>query len=182
MQKGPYLNGGFFGTQISGDNLGGYNQPGLNLGIGLVLPFRNDLGLDQSLEFVQKGSRKNQNPDRGDYTTYFLRMNYLAYHLSVKKQFSKVGLAIGSQVAYFINAKEEVNGFEFLTREFKPYDLTLFLNVSYAFHSNWEAIFGIDQGIVPVRDHPVGTAFKWNKGQYTEALKTGMRYYFGGKN
>jgi hypothetical protein len=180
--NGAFLIGGFYASQVSGDQLAGFHQAGLNMGIGLRIPLRK-VFVEQSIAFVQKGSRKIQDSDRGDYSTYNLRLNYLAYHLSIGQQFKRISYSAGGQLCYLISSKEgDQNGEYSLVRPFKSFDFSLFIDVEYQMHNNWGLSLGIGQGVIPVREHASGQTFRLNRGQYNSTIRTALRYYFGGKN
>ena len=74
--------GGISTTQVSGDNLGGYNKAGLCIGVFTQLPISPISNIKMEMEYIQKGSRNpkiNQNNIPDISTSYLeipLSLNY----------------------------------------------------------------------------------------------------------
>ena len=74
--------GGIATTQVSGDNLGGYNKAGLCIGVFTQLPISPISNIKMEMEYIQKGSRNpklNQNGIPDISTSYLeipISLNY----------------------------------------------------------------------------------------------------------
>ena len=64
---------GLMGSQIDGDDLGGYNHPGLILGMAMEMRLAKKLSFQPEIMYNQKGARST------DRSLYYMvaRLNYL---------------------------------------------------------------------------------------------------------
>jgi len=80
---------GFNLTQVEGDEVHGFKKPGLNIGAGVLIPFKKNWDISMEVIFNQKGARqKPQYTDslsNGHVITgeYKLRLNYVEVPLMV---------------------------------------------------------------------------------------------------
>ncbi len=76
-------------TQVEGDEVSGFKKPGLNIGVGAIIPFAKKWDINLEVTYTQKGARqKDQYYDvdtLGNITTgsYKLRLNYVEVPLLV---------------------------------------------------------------------------------------------------
>lgn len=68
---------GIAGAQIDGDNYAGYNKAGIYGGCFVGRKFGEKFSSAFGLTFIQKGARKNQNIQKGDYEYYRINLNYV---------------------------------------------------------------------------------------------------------
>lgn len=87
-------------TQVEGDKVFGFKKPGLNIGVGAMIPFANKWDVSMEVTYNQKGSsQKDQYNDvdsAGNVTTgaYRLRLNYVEVPVLVHftdKEFLTIG-------------------------------------------------------------------------------------------
>ena len=174
----PYAFGGVTSSQVSGDNLSGFDQVGFNVGIGTELQTNDTWKPRLELFFNQLGSRKNSRPDEGDFDSYLLRLNYIQLALSMSYVRGSTGIELGLSPAYLLSFKEEdengtVRG---LGREFEDYDVSGLFGIRYAFSPRWELSTRLQQSIIPVRDHTGSSTFRLNQGQYNTAIQFSLRF------
>src|SRR5687768_12714295 len=74
--KGGF-NAGFTTSQVSGDNLAGYNKAGLIGGLFVYREISKKFSLRMDFSYVMKGSRKAVHPEIGDFDFYVLKLNYI---------------------------------------------------------------------------------------------------------
>jgi hypothetical protein len=99
---------GIVASQISGDDLSGFNKPGFNGGIFTNLKINEKLKLQLELSYIQKGSRDNAYPDKGDYESYLLRLNYVEMYLNFKFKLNKFfAFDAGPCIAYLFSHSEK---------------------------------------------------------------------------
>lgn len=178
-QFNPYLSAGLTSSQISGDQLRGFDQLGVNLGLGIELELNSQWRPRMEIQFDQRGSRKNARPDEGDLESYLLRLNYVQVPLSIGYLNGKTGFELGIAPAYLLslNEENEFGSVEGLGREFKSYDLSGLAGIRYRFHESWELSTRFAQSFIPVRDHGGGATFRLNQGQYNSSVQFSLRFH-----
>jgi hypothetical protein len=101
---------GINGCQVHGDAYDGYNKGGLFAGLAINAAPNKTNNFELGFYFSQKGARHNSNPNNGDYSSYYLNLNYidmpLLYRLNIGKRWF---ITLGPSVAYLISFKEIVN-------------------------------------------------------------------------
>lgn len=174
---------GMTGTQVTGDQLSGFNKAGL---FGGFFVNRNlgTLGDGQlEINFIQKGSRKNANPDKGDYESYLLRLNYIEvpvmYRFRIK---SYLRIETGLMMAYLINSKEfDIQGQvtpDPTVASFKKYDFSAFAGINYRINDNLALSLRYSYSILAIRPKPSTALYRYNGGQYNEVVCTTLQYQF----
>jgi len=174
---------GMTGTQVTGDQLSGFNKAGL-FGGAFVNHRAGRLGeLQFEFNFIQKGSRKNAHPDKGDYNQYLMRLNYVAipffYKFIIKKTLS---LEIGLELAYLINAKE-FDEYGLIDRsqiktDFRKLDFSGFAGLGVNFHQDFRFVFRYSYSILPIRPQPDSGFYYYDAGQFNEVVTAGIQYQF----
>lgn len=181
---GGGMYGGIATSQISGDRLAGFNKPGINVGIFTNYSFNESLKLQLELSFIQKGSRDNANPDKGDYESYLLRLNYIEIPVLMNYKVNKFfSFEAGPYVAYLLGFSEndfygEIPG----SKAFNKYDLGITGSMHYIINENLDAVFRVSNSLLPVRDHKGGGTYRLNRGQYNSVVSLGLHYIFRSRN
>jgi hypothetical protein len=172
--------GGVATTQISGDQLSGFNKAGLYLGAFVNRNFSQKSSMQMELDFIQKGSRKNPKPKINDYTTYLLRLNYIEIPVSYKYDVtSKATLEGGLSFGVLINSYEEANETTTLSGgEFDRTDFSWHIGGYYTLLENLRINIRYSNSILPVRDHSSGATDRLNAGQYNSVLAFVFQYGF----
>ncbi len=167
-------------SQVSGDNLGGFNQFGLAGGFYTHRAFSSKFSAEVQLLFIQKGSRKAANPEKGDYTTYNLRLNYIEIPLFARYHQGNFRFYGGPSLGALVgNVKEEnQNGSLPGTRPFEPWDLSANIGMSYPVSDHFHLDLRAANSILAVRDHAGNATFRLNKGQYNTVVALLLRYRF----
>ncbi|MBL0340629.1 MAG: PorT family protein [Bacteroidetes bacterium] len=170
-------------SQISGDQLSGFNKAGILAGGFVSTQLSPKFDMQMEILYIQKGSRKNANPDKEDYTSYLLRLNYFEVPLLVQWKYSKrFILEAGPSIGVLLSTYEEDeygefnSSFPFEKLEFGVMGgLNVMLAKGFSFNTRFERSF------IPVRDHVSGQTYRFNKGQYNSALLFSFRYKFEGR-
>ena len=175
---------GISATQISGDDLGGFDKPGFVAGgvVSTLLAKKFDIAME--ILFFQKGSKKNPKPDRGDYTEYNLRLNYFEVPLMVQWHYSKrFTFEGGPTFGGLLSSKEENEYGEVPDpRPFDKFELGIAGGLKINFAQKFSTILRIESSVLAVRDHQSGETTGVNRGQYNAALFFGLQYTFKKKN
>ena len=176
---------GLNGSQVTGDQLSGFHKAGIFAGI-FVNHRAGRLGnLQLEINFTQKGSRKNAQPDKGIYDSYLMRLNYVAvpvlYRFNIKEPLT---IDLGFETAFLINAKEkDINGWiepDPTVPYFKDFDFSVFAGLGVEINENWRFVFRYSYSIVPIRERPPGNYYYgyWDAGQYNEVMTATFQYQF----
>jgi len=124
-----YAELGINASQIDGDALAGYNQPGVRLGVHVAFPLDSSWMVRGGLVYSGKGSR------HGEFDPIFqiLRVNYLELPLVVQYALlPKVSLSAGLTANYLIQAKVDAGfGFENSRESFTDFDFCYTAGVVY---------------------------------------------------
>jgi hypothetical protein len=172
------LQGGIVGSQVSGDQLGGFNKAGLLIGLGVKTNLNKQTEIGFKMLYLQKGSRKRLKSDEPDSSFYLLRLNYVEVPLTVRYRVNKTFyLELGPSVGYLMNSSEEdENGVLNFRRPFSKYDLSVTGCLGYTQSKKLDFNLGYFQSIVPIREHSSGAVYRLNQGQYSSVLTFTLLY------
>lgn len=182
------LNGstGINGCQIHGDSYSGYDKGGLFVGVAVNAKLNNRSSFDLGFYFSQKGARHNANPEKGDYTSYNLRLNYLdmplLYRLQLNRRFY---ITMGPSIAYLISSKEEIDGPN-ATGEttFNKFELGINAGLGALIKNKFTLELRTSNSILPVHDYGVPSTVYYpnpiaqffNQGLYNNILTLFVTY------
>ena len=175
--------GGLGGTQISGDNLSGFDKLGFLAGGYVSSELSPKFDMAGQLLFITKGSKKDQEPEKNDYTTYLLRLQYLELPIVFTwKQSKRFHFEAGPTFGYLLNSYEEDEyGEDPVSREFNEFEFgfvgSIIINIKEGFAVN----FRYNQSLMPVREHSGGATYYLNQGQYNSGLLLAAQYTFRSK-
>ncbi|MFK7755787.1 MAG: porin family protein [Flavobacteriales bacterium] len=168
-------------SQVSGDGLGGFDKFGLSGGPFVRAEFSETSSVRMSILYVNKGSRRNANPDNGDFRTYVLKLDYLEvpilYNYTYKSFRAELGIAPG----FLINSVEIENGIERpFVQPFESLEFSVVGGVNYMFTENLFVNLRLSQSIIPVRKAPsvVNPLSFYEAGQYNSVIQLMFGYEF----
>ncbi len=174
---------GITGTQVTGDQLAGFNKAGLFGGFFVNRNFGR-LGDGQlEINFIQKGSKKNAHPDKGDYVKYLLRLNYIEVPVMYKFNIKNIlKIEAGVMFAYLINSKEfDIQGKVYPDPSipyYKKYDISGFAGINYKINDIFSLSFRYSYSILAIRPKPNSVTYRYNAGQFNEVLCSSLQYNF----
>lgn len=100
-------------TQVQGENLSGFNKPGIYGGAFVNYEFTKVHFLQLELDFIQKGSRDSNNPENGAYSNFIFRLNYLEVPVLYQVRFLKrLAFEIGPAFDILLSAYQESDNLE----------------------------------------------------------------------
>lgn len=173
------LTAGAVGSQVSGDELGGFNKGGFAGGIGVRTRLKDHWSLGFRIMYIQKGSRKPSKLDQGDPSFYLMRLNYIEVpfmlrYTSTKKFFLEAGPSLGYLLSSY---EEDENGEMPFRTPFLDFDLCFNAAAGYPITRNLDFIFTYQQSVVPVREAGASSsAFRVNSGQYNSVILFGLLF------
>jgi hypothetical protein len=173
------LKAGLVSSQISGDNATGFHQFGFTAGAFVIYPFSDQMSGKMEMIFIQKGSRKNMRPEKGDFYFYYLRLNYIEVPLLFRYHHNQFIFEAGPSFGYLISSLEEdENGPLPIQRPFNKFELSGNIGVTYTLNPRFDINWRYNTSIMPVREHMSGGRFWFNRGQMNEAMTITFLYYF----
>lgn len=178
--------GGLSATQVDGDNYGGYNKLGFSAGAFTNIYFSDNIGAEIEVLFIQKGSRKTPNIDKGDPTAYFLRLFYAEVPLLVKFKLKKIIIDTGPSFGRLLSSKEgDSFGTLTNTEPFSDWEFAANFGISYPFNDNFSITGRFSTSIIPIRKFnttpPAYASFSSrlsNLGQYNTVMQLLVAYQF----
>jgi len=175
--------GGMAATQISGDQLSGFDKPGIAAGGFAGTTVSEKFDVVMQILYIQKGSKKNADPDNGDYVAYKLRLNYFEVPLLLHWKYSKrFIIEAGPTFGALLSSYEEDEFGEIPERRpFKSFEFggILGLNVTIVDQLRFNVRTG--RSILPVREHLSGESYRLNAGQFNSSLMFSLQYRFSAK-
>jgi hypothetical protein len=177
---------GLSATQISGDQLSGFNKAGIFAGAFSNVYLGSKSILQMEINFIQKGSRKTARADKGDLVWYKCNLNYIEATLEYRLILTKrLLLDLGPQLG--INMKTDnvedgfdVNGNALSTDRppFKRIDFSAIGGLSYNFYKNIYVIGRYSTSIIPVRGEKGHPAQRLDRLQYNSVIIFGLQFEF----
>lgn len=180
------LKAGIAASQLSGDNLSGFHKAGIIGGALVQRDITEKLSYQFEIIYIQKGSRKAMDPDKGDNTFFLLRLNYV--EVPVLLQFRKdkfiyeAGLMFGRLLSSSV--ENESGYYPMLHPESRPFykqEVSAGIGISYPVFHNFYMNWRITNSILPVRGHQGNATYRFNRGQYSTVLQFTFNYYIEGK-
>lgn len=178
------INAGLCATQVDGDTYSGYNKAGFMGGGYTQYFFKENMYGQLNLQYVQKGSRKPINPDKGDYTFYKLSLNYLEIPVSFNYIFKRFHFGGGLYYGALVKIKEEDMYGElhnlYKNNNFHLYDIGGLAQISYPLFKKVYMTWRYSYSFFPIRlNHNMGYNPYINRGQYNNVLIFSFSYLFG---
>ncbi len=126
---------GMTASQVDGDQLQGFDLPGLNAGFYAKRAVGKKSTARLELAFVQKGSRI---PPSDSSNFYKLRLNYIQIPLVYEYRWKDLSFEIGLGADIFVNKKEEdLSGPRDSPLGYYRVSMVGLFGVSYYFTDNW---------------------------------------------
>jgi Outer membrane protein beta-barrel domain len=177
------ITGGIAGSQVSGDELSGFNKAGIYTGLGVRSNLNKEFELGFRIIYFQKGSRQRLKSDEPDSSFYLLRLNYMEIPLTLRYAISKsFYIEAGPSLGYLVKSSEQDEQGELnFRRPFSKFDLSITGCFGYIITENLDFNLGYFQSIVPIREHASGAIYRLNQGQFSSVLTFTLLYTFKSK-
>jgi len=171
---------GLCASQVAGDTYSGYNKAGIFAGGYVSLNTNDRTALRLELDYIQKGSHKNSNPDIEDYDTYDMRLGYVEMPLLLRKRYGqKIVAEGGPAMSFLIHSYEAINKAEIIGGvPFKKQNLSIIAGVSYLLNDRISVGMRTDNSLFSIRDKRVtGDIWRfWGYGQFNDVLVLNLSY------
>jgi len=171
--------GGVSTTQISGDQLSGFNKAGIVAGAGVFTAINDKWEIEMQMTFMQKGSRKNARPDKNDFEYYLLRLNYFEIPLLFNyTQADKMRFEFGPSAGILLFDFEESQDGLFIGRkQFDDIDISISVGMMYELLDNLYLNTRYSNSVLAVRGHNSNASYRLDNGQYNMVLMFALKYY-----
>jgi len=177
------LRAGFTASQISGDDLSGFNKFGAYGGAFVNFPLTKDLKwlFQFELNLIMKGSSTfaTASSDGSISNTYILTLLYTETPFLVKwRLFKGIELELGPSINFLCYSAEKINGFKEPGRQsFNFYEVAIIAGVGYLFKSHLGVNLRWSSSIVPVRV-PNFVYNRLQRKQFNSTLAMSLYYQF----
>jgi hypothetical protein len=171
--------GGIVASQVSGDNLGGFDKAGVSVGLGVSTPLAKRLSMSMEIRYVQKGSRRPSKLDQGDPRQYLLRLNYLEVPVMVSYRINeRFDAGAGFTAGYLLSSYEENENGELIFNDpFEKTEIGVAGSVGYMITEQLKLQLRGLQSLLAVRE----TDWLNNRivyGQFNSAFELMASWYF----
>lgn len=180
------INAGVSPAQIHGDAYSGYHKIGFIGGVGVESVFSEKAKMSLSFLFIQKGAQKNQNPQKNDFTSYYLNLNYVEVPLLLTyTSNNKYIFDIGVSAGYLINYYEATEiGNMTGNYPFQKYEYSVKVGLGYNINPKWFVNFRSSNSFITIRPNYTKQAIYFNnllarlfnKGYYNNILEFTLGY------
>ncbi|MAR40067.1 MAG: hypothetical protein CMD22_05305 [Flavobacteriales bacterium] len=177
--KSQNFNGGLIGgissSQVSGDNLSGYNKAGLFLGVFTQAPVSSITNIKMEMNFIQKGSR---NPKLNQNGIPDISTSYLEIPISLNyNQNELLSIESGIQTAFLLSAKDnDVYGSVNSDPPFDKTDISAFIGIYYHYSEKMSLNTRLGNSVLPIRGYYTERIFIFKRGQYNTVLSFTIHY------
>lgn len=168
-------------SQVSGDDLWGFNQFGAYGGLCLKAQMDEQKSFQFHIAYSQKGSRM---PSNTNGAVYVLRLNYIdvpviyTYRFQ-KKKIRNVHGEFGLVNSYLVNYNERnILGEITPARPFKKYESSLMIGLGYWISHGCYFSLRYVNSVLPIRDHISSATYRFNRGQYNTVVQFSLNYFF----
>jgi len=167
-------------SQVQGDSYGGFNKFGLYGGGFVSLDLGKYIALQMEMDFIQKGSRENIDPEKEQYDSYLLRVNYIEVPLLFQATlFQRLELEIGPAMDVLVGSYEEYNQQEVDNLvPLRPVTLSGIAGVSLIIIDHLKINYRFNMSLLSIRDGVANGYYKrfGTYGQYTDLMSLSLFY------
>lgn len=168
-------------TQVAGDTYSGYDKAGFAGGV-FITGILNEKWTGQfEMIYIQKGSKHNANPEKGDYSSYYLGLNYIEVPVLFQYHQKKFTYELGPGFSYLMKETELLN-WQDLTglRPFTKNEISINLGINYIIFDNLGINWRYTNSVTSIRKHASGASRWYNPGQTNSVLAFTLTYQFLG--
>ena len=169
------LIGGFCTSQVSGDNLSGYNKLGSRFGAYINYPINKKMSYQVEMQFLQKGSKKPYTENSPE--TYLFELNYIELPATLNYQVKKgISIESGLGTAFLVDYKEQDEITDINTDKPNTLALDFLLGVQYDIKKNLKLNIRYANSISRIRKHASEEESGLNSGQFSSLVSFALMY------
>jgi hypothetical protein len=162
---------GISSSQVSSDNLGGFNKFGLKLGASVFHKVNNATRAEYAMYYIDKGSY--------DSESYFkIDLSYIETSWSLQKSAKGIIYEAGLLFAVLINGEISGRNGALLRNDFSKYDIGATIGAGIKIKPRVFMFWEINNTIpfFPIQEHTDGISVGLNKGKYNSVFSFSLRY------
>jgi hypothetical protein len=170
---------GLSASQVSGDNLAGFNKAGIIGGLTLTTKFNDKWSTQLEMVYIQKGSKAINKPSKGIYEYYLLQLDYIEVPVLLQYHQKIFTFEAGPGFGYLVREKE-YTAFGDITgiRPFNKPEIAINLGVNYLLFNTFEIDWRYTNSISSIRNHVSGASVWYNPGQQNTVMAFTLTYKF----
>lgn len=174
------LKAGLSTSQVAGDTYSGYHKAGFDGGGFVTGKLSEKWSAQFEIIYIQKGSKHNQNPDKGDFSFYFLQLDYVEVPVVFQYHQQKLTFEAGPGFGYLVKERE-YNDYGDITgvSPFFKTEVSFNLGISYIIYKNLGMNWRYCNSFLAIRKHASGASTWYNPGQINNVLAFTLTYQFG---
>ena len=172
-------------SQVSGDNLAGFNKAGLILGGFTSRTLSNINSLQLEIVFIQKGSRNPDiiNEESENYNKPYINLSYIEIPILLKLNYNEtLEYELGIQWAQLINGyySDNIGEMNSTIDPFIKNDLSIALGINYFINQNISLNSRLTNSILPIGNEDYDNSTTYNaikKGKYNTTINFSIYYH-----
>ena len=169
------LIGGFCTSQVSGDNLSGYDKLGSRFGAYINYPINKKMSYQLEMQYLQKGSKKTYTENSPE--TYLFELNYIELPATLNYQVKKgIYLESGIGTAFLVGYKEQDEITDINTDKPNTLAFDFLLGVQYDIKKNLKLNIRYANSISRIRKHASEQELGLNSGQVSALVSFALMY------
>jgi len=167
-------------SQVSGDQLAGFNKAGLYVGAFVTLPLGAKTFAQMEISYIGKGSRPTSEKAEANPYNLYPTLNYVEVPvLFIYKAKNNISIEGGLAFGVLVYSREENFYSEKpIERPFNSTEFSFIVGLDYAFTEKLSINSRWDNSFLPIRAHESGATNGLNQGQYNTEITFSLRYHF----
>lgn len=169
------LLGGFSTSQVTGDNLSGFNKLGSRFGAYISYPINKKMNYQLEMQYLEKGSKKPFTENSPE--TYLFELNYIELPTTLNYQVKKgISIESGIGTAFLVDYKEQDEIADINTDKPNTFAIDFLLGVQYQFKKNLRLNIRYANSISRIRKHASEEELGLNSGQFSSLVTFAFMY------
>jgi hypothetical protein len=183
LQAQNFRAGAFAGistSQVSGDNLGGFDKAGVYAGGFVNMPMSEKWLLQMEISYIGKGSRPSKSDEEAGFPGIYPTLNYAEVPIVfIYKAKPKINIEAGLAAGVLIYSREEdIFAERKIQRPYNDFDFSFVFGFDYFFAEKVSINSRLINSFIPIREHEFGQTYGLNRGQYNSVIAFSLRYHF----
>ncbi|MCE9540284.1 MAG: PorT family protein [Bacteroidetes bacterium] len=178
------IKAGLSTSQVAGDNYSGFDKAGFVGGFFVRGLFNEKWTGQFEIIYIQKGSRHNANPEKGDFTYYYLGLDYIEVPVLFQYHQKKITYELGPGFSYLLREREFLD-WQNLSgiRPFNKNEISINMGISYTIFDNFYINWRFTNSLSSIRNDASGSSRWFNRGKTNIVVTFSLIYQFtGGKS